>query len=67
MLDNQRRGKQKNYVKLTKGIQKELRNQLGIRVDYPVPGSGNNARKFFNNIEKVSEITQLGKNLLSKL
>ena len=33
-----------------------------------VPGNtGNTARKFFNNIEKVSEITQLDKNLLIKL
>ena len=55
-----------------KRIRKELRNQLEIRVDYPVPCSGasntgNTVRKFKNNIEKISEITQQDKNLLSKL
>ena len=53
-------------------IQDELRKKLGIRVDYPVPGfgssnTGNIARKFFNNVDIVSEITQLDKKLLYQL
>ena len=53
-------------------IQDELRKKLGIRVDYPVPdfgssNTGNIARNFFNNVDIVSEITQLDKKLLYQL
>ena len=51
---------------MIKKIQNELRNKLGIRVDYSVVGSdssntGNIARKYSNSIGIVSEITELDK------
>ena len=55
-----------------KRAQQELKKQLWLREDYPVPGSGssntwNTARFCFNNIEVVSEITGLNKNVHYKL
>lgn len=54
-----------------KRIQGQLRNQIGLIVDKPKPGfgssnDGNTARRFFENVEVVSNITKIDKQLITK-
>lgn len=53
------------------GIAKQLRDELGLRINEPRPSGGNSndgntARKFFQNWERVSLITGLDRNLLER-
>ena len=54
-------------------IQKEIRKQLGLNIDMPLPGGsgtsndGNTARTFFKESRIVSEITKIDKTLIDEL
>ena len=56
-----------------KRIQKEIRDAIGLRVDIPCSGGsgntndGNSARRFFENHEKMAEITGIDETLLKRL
>lgn len=61
----------KKIEKKKKEIQFRLWNELGIKVDKVVQGrgtsnTGNVARRFFRNTEKVAEITKINLNLLNR-
>ena len=56
-----------------KRIQNEIRDAIGLRVDFPCSGGsgntndGNSARRFFENYEKMAEITRVDATLIWRL
>ncbi|XP_021703892.1 uncharacterized protein LOC110677210 [Aedes aegypti] len=45
-------------------IQSKMKEELGLLVDIPKAGSGNTARRFFENVDIVSKITGVDKTLI---